>query len=63
MIRASGIPYDVRMSGYIAYKDLDFTPVVENTCDSYGRCVVRVRELFESCRLIRAAAAKMRKVL
>jgi ech hydrogenase subunit E len=59
MLRASGVPYDVRMSGYIAYKELNFTPVIENTCDSYGRCVVRIREMFESCRLIRDAVAKI----
>ncbi|MBF0511009.1 MAG: nickel-dependent hydrogenase large subunit [Candidatus Omnitrophica bacterium] len=59
MLRASGHDYDVRMSPYAAYQELDFVPVVENSCDSYGRCVVRIKELYQSCRLIEKAVAKI----
>jgi ech hydrogenase subunit E len=59
MLRASGVSQDVRMTGYAAYKDLDFSPVVEKGGDSYARMMVRMRELFQSIDLIRKALEKM----
>lgn len=59
MLRASGIAQDVRMTGYAAYKDLDFEPVVEKDGDSYARMMVRMKELFQSIDLIRKAFEKM----
>ena len=58
-LRASGVCQDMRQLGYAAYKQLDFAPVVETAGDSYSRCAVRVRELFQSINLIEQAAAKM----
>ncbi len=59
MLRASGVGQDVRMTGYAAYKDLDFRPVVEKDGDSYARMMVRLRELFQSIELIRKALERM----
>jgi ech hydrogenase subunit E len=59
MMRASGIAKDTRTLGYAAYGDLDFAPVLETAGDSYARCVVRIRELFQSVDLINQAAAKI----
>ncbi|MDN5326226.1 MAG: ech hydrogenase subunit [Moorella sp. (in: firmicutes)] len=59
MLRASGVGQDVRMTGYAAYKDLDFSPVVEKDGDSYARMMVRLRELFQSIELIRKALERM----
>lgn len=58
-LRASGIAQDMRILGYAAFKDLNFEPVVETAGDSYARCVVRVRELYQSFDLVRQCIAKM----
>lgn len=51
--RGSGVPIDARMTGYAAYGELDFSPVVEQDGDCYARCAVRVNELFSSIEIIR----------
>jgi len=58
-LRASGVVEDMRMLGYAAFKDMDFSPCVETSGDSYSRCVVRIREVFQSINIIEQAAAKM----
>jgi ech hydrogenase subunit E len=58
-MRGSGINQDLRKLGYAAYRHLNFEPIVETAGDSYARCVVRIREVFQSLDLIRQAAAKM----
>lgn len=59
MARASGIAYDLRTTGYSAYKELNFEPVVEQSGDCYARLVVRIKELFQSIDLIRQALNKL----
>jgi Ni,Fe-hydrogenase III large subunit len=59
MARGSGIKYDLRATGYSAYKNLDFETVVETAGDSYARCIVRVREIYQSFDLIRQAINKL----
>lgn len=59
MLRASGFAYDMRMTGYAAYGNLDFEPITEKDGDSYARMLVRMRELFQSIDLIRKAFARM----
>ncbi|MDD2472563.1 MULTISPECIES: nickel-dependent hydrogenase large subunit [unclassified Methanoculleus] len=58
-VRASGVRVDLRETGYAAYGDLDFRPVVETTGDCYARCAVRAGELFTSIDLIRQAIDAM----
>ncbi|NTV90759.1 MAG: NADH-quinone oxidoreductase subunit D [Clostridiales bacterium] len=57
--RASGVGQDLRMTGYAAYGELDFAPVVLNDGDSYTRTVVRMREVFQSIGLINQAIDKL----
>lgn len=58
-LRGSGVSSDMRQTGYSAYRHLDFEPVTETSEDCYGRCLVRVREIFQSFNLIYKAAEKM----
>jgi membrane-bound hydrogenase subunit alpha len=52
--RASGIKRDIRKDDpYCAYAELDFDVVTADSCDVFGRTVVRVGELMQSYRLIR----------
>ena len=53
MMRASGIKVDMRKTGYAAYDDIDFEVITSDACDSYGRCQVRINELFQSIEIIR----------
>ena len=59
MLRASGHASDMRKIGYSAYKHLDLEPMVETSGDCYARCLVRIREIFQSIDLIRQAAEKI----
>ncbi|MCR5797971.1 MAG: nickel-dependent hydrogenase large subunit [Eubacterium sp.] len=59
MMRASGIEVDMRKTGYAAYKDIDFQVITSDRCDSYGRCEVRIGEIFQSIEIIRQAIAQI----
>jgi NADH-quinone oxidoreductase subunit D len=52
-LRASGIAYDVRKCRpYLGYEEFDFELVTEDSCDVWGRYLVRRREIYESCNII-----------
>ena len=58
--RASGIARDVRKDDpYAAYADLDFKVITSDTCDVYGRAVVRLGELMESYSMARQVLGKI----
>ena len=59
MARASGIACDIRKLGYGAYGELEFEPITSTEGDSFARCDVRIREIFQSFDLIRQAAARI----
>ncbi|MBR3663168.1 MAG: nickel-dependent hydrogenase large subunit [Desulfovibrio sp.] len=60
--RGSGIARDVRRdTPYAAYPDLEFDVITEPGCCVHSRAMVRVRELFESLKLIRQCCHKMPK--
>jgi len=50
--RASGIAWDARKLGYAAYGQLQWETVTADSCDCYGRCMVRVKELWMSFDMI-----------
>jgi NADH-quinone oxidoreductase subunit D len=51
--RASGLDMDIRRDDpYAAYPDLKFKVITSNECDIYGRVLVRVFEMVESCSMI-----------
>ncbi|OHD12042.1 MAG: NADH dehydrogenase [Spirochaetes bacterium GWC1_27_15] len=59
MARASGIAIDMRKQGYAAYGELDFAPITDESGDCYGRCVVRIKEIFQSIDIIKQAISKV----
>jgi len=59
MLRASGVAQDLRQTGYAAYRELGFAPVVETDGDSYARALVRVRETCQSIELARKALERL----
>jgi len=53
-LRASGVDRDIRRDDpYAAYGSLDFTVIIDDHCDVYGRTLVRVGELMQSYAIIR----------
>lgn len=58
--RAAGIENDVRQDEpYGAYREIPVNVITATHADVYGRTVVRLKEMLESIRLIRAAIARM----
>ena len=58
-LRGSGVALDIRMTGYAAFKEIGFEPVVETAGDSYARTLVRVRETYQSIELVLTALSMM----
>jgi ech hydrogenase subunit E len=58
-LRGSGVHYDMRETGYDAYKDLEFKMCVETDGDCYARTKVRIDELFVAIDLIKQCIDKM----
>src|SRR5581483_11018528 len=53
MLRSTGLPWDLRKTQpYCGYETYDFEVATENTCDVYGRYLVRMREMEESLKII-----------
>ena len=59
MARGSGLNNDVRMDGHGVYGELGFEPCLEKAGDSYARCKVRMREIFQSIELIEKAVSRI----
>jgi NADH-quinone oxidoreductase subunit D len=53
MLRATGLPWDLRKSQpYCGYETYDFDVPVVDTCDAYGRYLIRMDEMDQSLRII-----------
>jgi len=57
--RGSGLPIDIRETGYGALGKINFKPVVEHGGDSYARCAVRAKEMFTSIDIIEQCIRKI----
>jgi NADH-quinone oxidoreductase subunit D/NADH-quinone oxidoreductase subunit C/D len=54
VLRASGVPYDVRRAQpYSYYEHLDFDVAVRTHGDIYDRYLIRIDEMYESLRILR----------
>ncbi|MGO8885056.1 MAG: NADH-quinone oxidoreductase subunit D, partial [Streptosporangiaceae bacterium] len=53
ILRATGIPWDLRKSQpYCGYETYDFDVPVQTSCDAYGRYMVRIDEVDQSLRIV-----------
>ncbi len=60
VLRSTGLPHDLRKSQpYCGYEDYDFDVITEDTCDSYGRYMIRVREMSESLKIVRQCVDRL----
>jgi NADH-quinone oxidoreductase subunit D len=60
MLRATGLPWDLRKSQpYLDYESYDFDVPTTDTCDTYGRYVVRMNEVDESLRIVKQVVDRL----
>ncbi|MFI9573592.1 NADH-quinone oxidoreductase subunit D [Microbispora rosea] len=60
MLRAAGLPWDLRKSQpYCGYETYEFDVPTQNTCDVYGRYLVRMAEMEESLKIIGQALDRL----
>jgi NADH:ubiquinone oxidoreductase subunit D len=60
MLRASGVPYDIRKARpYLCYGELDFEIPTRTEGDVYARYQVRLAEMRQSIRIIKQALEKL----
>jgi NADH-quinone oxidoreductase subunit D len=53
ILRSAGLPWDLRKSQpYFGYEKFDFDVPTVDTCDAYGRFLVRFQEMWESVKII-----------
>ena len=61
--RASGVDIDVRRDHpHAAYDRLDWDVVLESDGDIFAKIMVRIREMFESVRIIRQCVSQLEKL-
>jgi len=60
VLRSTGYPWDLRKAQpYCGYETYDFDICTFDTCDSYGRWVVRLNEMDESVKILEQCAVKL----
>jgi NADH-quinone oxidoreductase subunit D len=53
MLRSAGLPWDLRKSQpYCGYETYDFDVPVTDTCDAYGRYVIKMDEMEQSLKIV-----------
>jgi NADH-quinone oxidoreductase subunit D len=63
VLRSTGLPWDLRKTQpYCGYENYNFDVVTTDTCDVYGRFLIRMNELEQSLRIIEQACDKIDKL-
>lgn len=61
VLRSTGLPWDLRKTQpYCGYENYEFEVVTENTCDSYGRFLIRMREMHQSLKIVEQALSRLK---
>jgi NADH-quinone oxidoreductase subunit D len=54
VLRSAGLPWDLRKSQpYCGYQDYEFEVQTQDTCDVYGRYLIRMAEMDESLKIVK----------
>jgi NADH-quinone oxidoreductase subunit D len=60
VLRSTGLPWDLRKSQpYCGYESYDFEVAVRDTCDVYGRYLVRMDEIDQSAQIVRQCIGRL----
>lgn len=63
VLRSTGLPHDLRKSQpYCGYETYDFEVMTDDSCDCYGRYVIRVNEMNESLKIVAQCVARLEKL-
>jgi NADH-quinone oxidoreductase subunit D len=63
VLRSTGMPWDLRKTQpYCGYENYDFDVITADTCDVYGRFLIRMQELEQSLRIIEQCCDKLDKL-
>jgi NADH-quinone oxidoreductase subunit D len=63
VLRSTGLPHDLRKSApYCGYETYDFDVITDDRCDSYGRYLIRVKEMRESLKIVEQCAQRLEKL-
>ena len=63
VLRATGMPWDLRkVQPYCGYENYNFDVVTADTCDVYGRFLIRMNELEQSLRIVEQCVDKLEKL-
>jgi NADH-quinone oxidoreductase subunit D len=61
ILRSTGLPHDLRKSEpYCGYEDYEFDVITDEGCDAYGRYIIRVKEMWESVKIVEQCLDKLR---
>lgn len=61
ILRSTGLPHDLRKSQpYCGYENYEFNVPTQDTCDAYGRFLIRVAEMQESIKIVEQALDRLR---
>ena len=61
ILRSTGLPHDLRKSQpYCGYEQYDFEVPTADTCDSYGRFLIRLAEMEQSLRIVEQCLDQLR---
>jgi NADH-quinone oxidoreductase subunit D len=63
VLRSTGLPHDLRKAQpYCGYETYDFDVITDDRCDSYGRYLIRVKEMRESIKIIRQCTDRLARL-
>jgi NADH-quinone oxidoreductase subunit D len=63
ILRATGLPHDLRRAEpYCGYENYEFDVITDDTCDAYGRFLIRVKEMTESIKIVEQCLDKLGKL-
>jgi NADH-quinone oxidoreductase subunit D len=60
ILRSTGLPHDLRRAEpYCGYENYEFDVITDDTCDAYGRFVIRIKEMNESIKIVEQCVDKL----
>ena len=60
-LRSTGLPHDLRRAEpYCGYENYEFDVITDDGCDAYGRYIIRVKEMWESVKIVEQCLDKLK---
>src|SRR6201998_544382 len=60
ILRSTGLPHDLRKSEpYCGHENYEFDVITDDGCDAYGRYMIRVKEMWESVKIVEQCLDKL----